>query len=371
MDVEVTVVGAGVLGLASAAALSGAGHSVLLLERHEGPGRETSSRNSEVIHAGIYYPPGSLKARLCVRGNRLLYRFCEDNGVAHKRLGKVIVAADHQEAPALEQLSRTGAQNGASPLRLLDRREVNALEPNVKAVAGLLSPSTGIVDSHGLMKALEGITRARGGQVAYHCEVTSVQPQKSGFEVTVKNPSGAERVTSRVVVNAAGLDADLVAAMAGVDRYHHHWCKGDYFSVSGRRTGMVSRLVYPMPGEHLSGLGVHVTLDLAGRMRLGPDAAYLTDRIQQLDVEPSKAGAFCEAVNRYLPQISIDDLSPDMAGIRPKLQGPGQPWRDFALAQATEAGLPGLINLVGMESPGLTSCLAVGEEVLRMATTCL
>ena len=371
MDVDVTVIGAGVLGLASAAALAEAGRSVLVLERHRGPGRETSSRNSEVIHAGIYYPPGSLKARLCVRGNRLLYRFCEDNGVAHQRLGKIIVAACEEEAPALEELYHTGEKNGASPLQLLDRRQVNALEPNVKAVAGLLSPSTGIVDSHGLMKALEGIARARGGQVAYRCEVFAVEPRGAGFRVTARNPSGVERVETSAVVNAAGLDADRVAAMAGVDRYHHHWSKGDYFSVSGSRSGLVSRLVYPMPAEHLSGLGVHVTLDLAGRMRLGPDAAYLPGRVQHLDVDASKAGVFCEAVNRYLPQITTGDLAPDMAGIRPKLQGPGEPWRDFALHQETEAGLPGLINLVGMESPGLTSCLAVGEEVSKMTSTCL
>ncbi len=371
MDVDVTVIGAGVLGLASGAALCQAGRSVLVLERREGPGRETSSRNSEVIHAGIYYPPGSLKARLCVRGNRLLYRFCEDNGVAHRRLGKVIVAASEEEAPALEQLCDTGTQNGAAPLRLLDRGEVQALEPDVSAAAGLLSPSTGIIDSHGLMKALEGIITSGGGQVACRCEVTGVAPRAAGgFEVLVRNPSGDERVVSRVVVNAAGLDADRVAAMAGVDRYHHHWCKGVYFSVSGRRKGRVSRLVYPMPGEHLSGLGVHVTLDLAGRMRLGPDAAYLSDRIQDLDVDPSRAGAFCEAVNRYLPRISVEDLAPDMAGIRPKLQGPGEPWRDFVLRRET-GDLSGLINLVGMESPGLTSCLAVGEEVRQMASAYL
>ena len=369
MFVDVVVVGAGVLGLASAAALAGAGHSVLVLERHPGPGRETSSRNSEVIHAGIYYPPGSLKARLCVRGNRLLYRFCVDNGIAFKRLGKVIVAACDAEAPALEELHKTGQQNGASPLRLLDRREVNALEPNVNAVAGLLSPSTGIIDSHGLIKALESKTRAGEGEVLYRCEVTGVEPHQGGFRVTAQNPTGAERVGARVVVNAAGLDSDRVATLAGVDHHEHHWCKGDYFSVSGH-PGLVSRLVYPMPGRHLSGLGVHVTLDLAGRMRLGPDAVYLPQRVQTLDVDPSKAGAFCEAVNRYLPAIRPGDLSPDMAGIRPKLQGPGQPWRDFIICQE-EGGLRGLINLVGMESPGLTSCLAVGEKVLRMASTCL
>ena len=367
MDTDVTVIGAGVLGLASAAALAEAGHRVLVLERRGGPGREISSRNSEVIHAGIYYPPGSLKARLCVRGNRLLYAFCERYGVAHRRLGKVIVAASEEEAPALEALCRTGQQNGAAPLRLLDRREVNALEPEVTAAAGLLSPSTGIIDSHGLVKALEGITTSAGGQVAYRCEVSAVEPLDPGFRITAQNPAGTERVASRVVVNAAGLESDRVAAMAGVGGYHHHWCKGVYFAVAGRRAGQVSRLVYPMPGEHLSGLGVHVTLDLAGRMRLGPDAAYLSERVQDLDVDPGRAGAFCEAVNRYLPSIELSDLAPDMAGIRPKLQGPGEPWRDFVMGH----GPPGLINLIGMESPGLTSCLAVGENVRQLAQAIL
>ena len=370
VDVDVAVIGAGVLGLASAAALIRAGYSVIVLERHEGPGRETSSRNSEVIHAGIYYPPGSLKASLCVEGNRLLYRFCEEHGVAHQRLGKLIVATCEAERGELERLHQTGLRNGAAPLQLLEGSQVAALEPRVRAVAGLLSPSTGIVDSHGLIKALEAITRNGGGQVLYRCKVIGLDPQGGRFQLALQNPAGEEQLQARLVVNAAGLDADRVAAMAGVQEHRHHWCKGVYFAVTGKRARLVSRLVYPVPCSDLEGLGIHVTLDLSGNMRLGPDAAYLERRAMQLDVDPARATAFCQAVNRYLPEIRVQDLSPGMAGIRPKLQGPGQQWRDFVIEGRSEGRRRGLINLVGMESPGLTCCLAVAQEVLRLAQKC-
>lgn len=369
-DVDVVVIGAGVLGLASAARLSRQGRSVLVLERHPGPGRETSSRNSEVLHAGIYYPTGSLKARLCVRGNQLLGEFCEQHAVAYRRLGKVIVATEQRELPALEQLMAVGVANGA-PLQQLDRLQLRQLEPNVAAVAGLLSPTTGVLDSHGVIKALEARARAHGALVAYRCEVTHLEPAGEVLRVATHNPSGAEQLVARVVVNAAGLESDTVARMAGVDAYRLRWCKGDYFSVSPRRAGLVSRLVYPVPAASLTGLGVHVTLDLAGRMRLGPDVTYLSTREQDLQVDPAKAARFGAAVNRYLPQIKLEDLEPEMAGIRPKLQGPGEPWQDFVIRREAAAGLPGLINLVGMESPGLTACLAVAEQVERLAAEVL
>jgi L-2-hydroxyglutarate oxidase LhgO len=363
-EVDVVVIGAGVVGLAVAARLAGAGRSVIVLERREGPGRETSSRNSEVIHAGIYYPPGSLRARLCVRGNRLLYAFCEASGVACRALGKLVVACSDDEVSSLEELWRRGTTNGARELRLLEAQEARRLEPNVHARAALLSPSTGILDTHGLLKALEARARGHGAQLLYRCRVVAVDRRGEGYTVSVENPSGEERLAARVVVNAAGLESDRVAALAGVDRYRLHPCKGDYFAVSARRAKLVSRLIYPLPTTELQGLGIHVTLDLGGRMRLGPDATYVTrDADGVLDVDPNKAHTFWTAARRYLPALELEDLQPDMAGIRPKLQGPDDPWQDFVITDEQEAGLPGLVSLVGIDSPGLTAALAIAELV--------
>ena len=349
------------VGLAVAAELSEGGASTLVLERHPGPGRETSSRNSEVIHAGLYYPPGSLRARLCVPGNALLYRFCADRGVACRALGKLVVASSAQEVPLLEELQRRGSDNGARDLRLLGRSEVARMEPAIRAEAALLSPSTGVVDSHGLIKALEAAVRSAGGEVLYRCAVTGVDPGPARVELQVENPGGRERVAARVLINAAGLDSDRVAAMAGVDGYRLHWCKGDYFAVSGPRSRSVSRLVYPVPTAHLVGLGVHVTLDLGGRMRLGPDATYVErDAAGILDVDPDKARLFWEAARRYLPSLELADLQPDMAGIRPKLQGPDDPWHDFVIDLDSR---PGQVHLVGIDSPGLTASLALARHV--------
>jgi L-2-hydroxyglutarate oxidase LhgO len=365
VDVDVAVIGAGVVGLAVAAALADAGKAVAVLERHDGPGRETSSRNSEVIHAGIYYPARSLRARLCVRGNKLLYRFCEQHNVAHRRLEKIIVATSEQEVGQLEQLQLRGERNGAPGLRLLGRDEVRAMEPNVRAVAGLHSPTSGIVDSHGLLKALEARIRAQGGVLAFHSSVRAVERTRGGYQIEVDNPSGREQLTCRVLVNSAGLESDHVAAMAGVDGFRLHWCKGDYFAVSGRQAGLVSRLVYPVPGD--VGLGIHATLDLAGRLRLGPDATYVERGPQtSLDVAPDKAEAFWRSVQTFLPDLELGAIAPDTAGLRAKLQGPGEAWKDFVIREESEKGLPGLVNLIGLDSPGLTASLAIGEEVLGL-----
>jgi L-2-hydroxyglutarate oxidase LhgO len=365
-DYDVAVVGGGVVGLAAAARLAEAGLAVVLLERHPGPGRETTSRNSEVIHAGIYYPPGSLKARSCVRGNQLLYDFCRRARVEHRRLGKLIVATDPAELPELERLLAVGQQNGARELRLVERDELQAMEPKVVAVAGLYSPSTGIVDTHGLVKALEARVQAAGGLLAYRCLVTGVGGGP-GFVLTVDDPSGTEQLGARTLVNAAGLESDRVSAMAGVDAYRLHWCKGDYFAVTGPPARLISRLVYPVPGSRLTSLGIHLTLDLAGRMRLGPDATYLEDRRQaSLDVDPDKAVTFHRAVRRFLPGLEAAHLQPDTSGIRPKLQGPDDPWRDFVLREESDHGRPGLVNLVGIESPGLTSSLDLADRILEL-----
>jgi len=359
---DVVVVGAGVVGLAVAAAASREGLSVLVLERHAGPGKETSSRNSEVLHAGLYYPTGSLKARLCVAGNRALYDFCERHGVEHRRCGKLIVATSPGEIPELERLAALGAANGVDDLELLEPEAARRLEPHVRAEAALLSPSTGIIDSHGLIKALEGITRNQGGETAYRCEVVGITPlDAGGLQVEADTAAGAESIRCRALINCAGLEADHVARLAGGAPPEIHWCKGRYFSLSGRWGSRVNHLIYPAPHPELTTLGIHLTLDLAGRARLGPDAAYLERQDADYDVSASAADLFWRAAQRYLPGLERRDLSPDTSGIRPKLQGPDEPWRDFLVQDEKEAGIPGMINLLGIESPGLTSCLTLAE----------
>jgi L-2-hydroxyglutarate oxidase LhgO len=365
VDVEVVVIGAGVVGLAVAAELVESGASVVVVERNAGPGRETSSRNSEVIHAGIYYPTGSLKARLCVEGNELLYAFCDRAGVACRRIGKLVVACAEEEVSELERLFAVGDANGVQELRLVDQQEIRRWEPEVSGVAALYSPSTGIVDSHGLVKALEGRARA-GGVVLYQAAVRGIEPAREGYRIRVENPGGTEWLLSRLVVNAAGLEADRVASLAGIGGYRLWWCKGEYFSLSGPVARGVSRLIYPVPARGLTSLGVHVTLDLAGRVRLGPDATYVDRTAASLDVDPRKAAAFYDAARRFLPGVRLEDLRPDTAGIRPKLQGPAEPWADFIIRDEVLAGCPGFVNLVGLESPGLTSCLSVAREVCHL-----
>jgi L-2-hydroxyglutarate oxidase LhgO len=363
-DTPVTVIGAGVVGLAAAARLAPRFPDLVVVERHERHGMETSSRNSEVIHAGLYYPTGSLKARLCVRGNRLLYEACERSGVACRRLGKLIVARTASETPELERLLARGRANGAE-LRMLSAHECRALEPHVPAVAGLLSPDTGIVSAHELMDALLRQARAGGALVQLRAEVVALEHDDGSYRLTLRTPGGEDTLTSERVVNAAGLEADTVATLAGIDAaaagYRLHWWKGSYFSVAPRKQRLLSHLVYPVP-DPLT-LGVHAVLGLDGRLRFGPDAEHLADRRADYAVDESRRAAFGEAVRRLVPEIADEDLAPDIAGIRAKLQGPGEACRDFVVKEESERHLPGLVSLVGIDSPGLTSALALAEEV--------
>jgi len=365
VDTDVVVVGAGVVGLACARELAARGHDVVLIERHERFGVETSSRNSEVIHAGIYYAPGSLKATLCAAGNRSLYAWCETHGVPHRRLGKLIVAADADEIPKLEQIRAQAEAAGVTSLLPLTAAEVRRMEPHVRAVAGLWSPDTGIVDSHQLMASLLVDAEARGIAAAWRHEILAAERAGAGYRVTARSGEETATLECRAVVNAAGLDADRVAALAGLDLdacgYRLHWAVGRYFRIHPRKRGLATHLVYPAPlGTHL---GVHLTLDLAGGLRLGPDLAYLERRVQDYDVAADLREAFFAAASRYLDGLEPDDLAPDLAGIRPKLQGPGEAARDFVIAEEAARGLPAWINLVGIESPGLTCCLAIGARV--------
>lgn len=365
MDADVVVIGAGVVGLACARELAVRGRDVILIERHERFGVETSSRNSEVIHAGIYYPVGSLKARLCARGNRSLYAWCEAHGVPHARLGKLIVATAEDEEPKLDQILRQAVENGVTSLQRFAPAQVRRIEPHVRATHALWSPDTGIVDSHQLMASFEADARAHGCTDALRHEVVAAEPVAGGYRLAVRSGDETTSLETSSVVNSAGLDADRVAALPGLDvaaaGYRLHYARGHYFRVHPRKRHLASHLIYPAP--HATHLGIHVTLDLAGGVRLGPDLQYLKDRTQDYAVAENLRPAFHAAVSRYLEGLDEADLSPDLAGIRPKLQGPGEPVRDFVIQEESARGLPGWVNLVGIESPGLTCCLEIGRLV--------
>lgn len=366
-ELDVAVVGAGAVGLAAAAALARDGRSVAILERGAGIARETTSRNSQVIHAGLYYAPGSWKARLCREGRERLYERCARLRIPHRRLGKLVVAVGEDERPGLERLRSLGTENGAPGLEIVDAAVVRRLEPAVRAVAALVSPDTGIVDAHELCTSWLAEAEAHGAWLALRHEVVAIERRGGGYRVEAIGPDGARsELTSAAVVNAAGLDSDRVAALAGIDVDARGWrlhpCKGDYFALAPGAPLRVARLVYPLPAG--AGLGVHVTLDLGGRIRFGPDAEYVEH--VRYDVDPGKAAAFAEAAGRYLPGLRAEWLTPDQAGVRPKLAGPGEGFRDFVVEEASADGLPGFVNLIGIESPGLTAAPAIAERVAAL-----
>lgn len=351
------------MGLAIAQRLARTGRRVLVLEQEAWVGQHASSRNSEVIHAGIYYPPGSLKARLCVEGRELLYAWCKEYGVPHRRIGKLLVAVAPAEIAALHQLQRNAAANGVL-LQWLDAQQVQALEPEVRAVAGLFSPLTGIVDSHALLQSFEAALRASRGELVCRTLVQRITPLAEGLRV--EGISGGEpfAVEAAQVVNSAGLFAQaLQERIEGVRQMPPlYWCQGRYFAYSG--SSPFRHLVYPMPEANAAGLGVHATLDMAGQLRFGPDVRY----VQQLDyqVDASLRDEFARAVQRYWPACEAQRLQPAYAGVRAKLSGAGEPAMDFVLQDQTIHAVPGLVSLFGIESPGLTASLALAERVLLM-----
>jgi L-2-hydroxyglutarate oxidase LhgO len=369
-DADVVVVGAGVVGLAVAAAAARTGSSVVVLERNEAIAREITSRNSEVVHAGIYYPEGSLKSSLCLAGRRALYQRCEAHGIAHSRTGKLIVATTNDELEVLAAIKQTARENG---VELEDQTAVGLrqLEPDVRATGALLSPETGIVDAHGYALSFQAEAESYGASVVLKTEVVGLELQRGVWHVRAQ--TGAPKasvesqcVTARVVVNAAGLDTTRIALLAGFDvdgcGYRLHYCKGDYFSLAPTSGIALRRLVYPVPVE--AGLGIHATLDLGGRIRFGPDTEYVEEPHYRVDA--SKAIEFAAAVSRYLPAVQPGDLLPDYAGVRPKLSGPGEGFADFVVAEESARGCPGFVNCIGIESPGLTAATAIADRVVAL-----
>jgi L-2-hydroxyglutarate oxidase LhgO len=362
-QVDAVVIGAGVIGLAVARALACAGREVIVLESESAIGTGTSSRNSEVIHAGIYYASGSLKARLCVPGRQALYAFLAEHGVGHRRCGKLIVAANDAQIATLQKIRAQALANGVDDLRMISAEEAKRLEPALACTAALVSPSTGIIDSHAYMLALQGEAENRGATLALRAPVLGGAIRAEGIELEVGGDEPL-RLLARSVVNSAGLFApQLASRLAGfpADKIPPaHFCKGNYFTLAGRSP--FSRLIYPVPES--AGLGVHLTLDLAGQARFGPDVEWI-DRIDYA-VDARRADGFYAAIRSYWPDLKDGSLQPAYSGIRPKIQAPDEAPRDFLIEGPAEHGVPGLVHLFGMESPGLTASLAIGERVRDM-----
>ncbi|MBT6096152.1 MAG: NAD(P)/FAD-dependent oxidoreductase [Rhodospirillaceae bacterium] len=366
-QVETVVVGAGVVGLAVARALAMSGREVVVLESEDAIGTQTSARNSEVIHGGMYYAKGSDKARLCVKGKQMLYDYCESHGVNHSRLGKLIVATADEEVPTLEEIRQKGITNGVHDLRYVEADEIRELEPNVNAARALLSPSTGLVDSHGLMLAYQGDAESCGAMLALTSPVDKgrIEGDRIVLDVGGETPM---QLACKELVNSAGLGAlALGASLDGLASEHvpedpKLKAKGNYFILTGKSP--FSRLIYPVP--FVGGLGIHSTLDLGGQTKFGPDAQWIEN--PDYIVDESRVDGFYESIRRFWPDLPDGALTPGYAGVRPKLRGPeaGKYIDDFLIQGPKANGVPGLINLFGIESPGLTSSLAIAEDVLNL-----
>lgn len=361
--VDCVVIGAGVIGLAVARRLAMAGREVLVLEQADAIGTETSARNSEVIHAGIYYPTDSFKARLCVAGKQFLYSYCREKGVSFDNCGKLIVATSPEQNENLPKIRQKAAENGVTDLEQWPAERAIELEPNLYCTGALWSPSTGVIDSHGLMIAYQGDAEDHGAFIVLNTPVLAMRSEADGIVLETGGESPME-LQADLVVNSAGLHApDVALAVSGIDRSTvppARYCKGNYYTLAGKSP--FNRLIYPMP--HKDGLGVHVTIDLGHQCRFGPDIEWVESI--DYDVEPSRSEVFYDAVRRYWPAIEDGSLKPDYSGIRPKISEPHEPAADFTFHGPETHGVPGLINLLGMESPGLTASAAIAQQVARM-----
>ena len=364
--VDVLIVGAGVVGLAISSEIAREDREILILEKEKSYGQGTSSRNSEVVHAGISYPKGSLKAKLCVSGKKMVYNICEENKIAYKKIGKIIVATNEEEVKQLGNLLKQGWDNGVESLEIIDEDQVHDFEPKVKAITAIHSPSTGIIDAHGLMNYFYRKVRRNNvfDPLVLNTEVIGLDKRRDGYIVETLSDSDSFSVKAKLVINAAGLYSDKVAEMAGMDidneRYRIYWCKGDYFSLVGKPP--VRMLVYPVPPKdaYQGWLGIHTVPDLMGRLKFGPNAYYVNEVNYEVE---SKKEDFWRDIVSYIPSIKKEDLHPDMSGIRPKLGRLGEPFRDFVIRHEEDKGFSGLINLIGIESPGLTCAPAIAKMV--------
>lgn len=359
--VDIIIIGAGVVGLAIAAEIANPDLNICVLEKNPTHGSGISSRNSEVIHGGMYYPEGSLKATLCVTGRNLLYEIAVKNGIPHNKIGKLIVSTNNEEIEEIERLQENALRNGVDSTELISAAKIARMEPNIKASAALFSPETGIISAHDLMNFFLLQAHSKKATIVYHTKVVRIEKQSGGYRIYTQGQNGeAFEFSSVVVINAAGLESDTIANMLG-GSYQLHYCKGDYCGISGIKNKLVNKLIYPVPGKKHIGLGVHLTIDLIGRMKLGPDTTYIP-RTEDYRVAPEKALLFHQSAHKFLPFLKEENVSPDMAGIRPKLQGPDDDFCDFVIKE----DCPGFINLIGIESPGLTASPAIAKFVKKM-----
>ncbi len=363
--VQITIIGAGVIGLSIARELSLSNRNIIIIEKNFRFGQETSARNSEVIHSGIYYPQDSLKAKLCLEGKYLLYEFCKKYNIPNKNIGKLIVGTNDDEIKQLEQLFKQGRKNGVMDLEMLSQKQIKEIEPQITAKSAIYSPLSGIIDSHYFMNCLMTQAKDRGVDIIYNTEVKGVEKDKQEYKITVCNTQGEQyNFKTEILINCAGLGCDRIAEMVGIniekENYKLKYCKGDYFRLKNKN--MVKKLIYPVP--ETTHLGIHITPDMQGEIRLGPDATY-TDKIEY-SVDEGKREIFFESVKKFLPKVKRDDLYPDTAGIRPKLQGEKDTFRDFIILNEKEKGYPNFINLIGIDSPGLTCAMSIARYVKEL-----
>lgn len=368
-EVEIIIIGAGVVGLAIAAEISESRRDVFAFEKNRTFGLETSSRNSEVIHSGIYYPQNSLKAKLCVEGRILLYELCEKYNIPHRRLGKMTIAIEEDEIKELEKLYEQGKANGVEDIVPLSREEFKRFEPNAEAKAAIFSPCSGILDSYALMSFFYRKAKEKGTQFVFNSEVVGIEKRNHGYEVKIKDREGIHFLTAQIVINSGGLYSDKIAQLAGIDiitaGYKLHYCKGEYFSVNSRVKELVRRLIYPIPEQ--IGVRIHSCVSVDGRIRLGPYFHYV-DNVDY-SVDETQRENFYRSGKKFLPFLELEDLEPEFAGVSPNLQGAGESFRDYVIVDEKEKGLPGFINLIGIESPGLTASPAIAKYITRFGIT--